>query len=223
LISGLRSLLRSQQLVLFVCLLSLIGFLFLVFLKNSFAAADMTVNSWAVSIRMSSLTLMAEIIAHCFDRIVLFFLSLLVAAYFLFKGYRKYALLFVGSMGVIAALITIVKELVHSPRPLNGIMEKIDFSFPSGHVTSTIVFFGLLIYFLWTHQKSSNVKIMAGLFFVTIEVLIGFSRVYLNVHWLSDITGGYLLGSFWLTFSILLLSIPRRLINEPRTYESLGN
>ena len=176
----------------------------------------MTVKFWAVSIRTSSLTLMAEIIAYCFDTIVLFSLSLLVAAYFFFKGYRKYALLFVGSMGGIAALVTIVKMLVHSPRPSNGIMLETWFSFPSGHVTSTVVFFGLLIYFVWQHRKSSNTKILSGLFFVIMEFLIGFSRVYLNVHWLSDITGGYLLGSFWLTFSILLLSMPRRLINKPQ-------
>lgn len=194
----------------------MIGFLFVVFLKKNFTAADIAMNSWSVSIRMSSLTLMAEIIAYSFDTIILLLLSLLVAVYSFLKGYRGYAFMFAGSMGGIAMLVKIVKILVHSPRPLNSIMEEARFSFPSGHVTSTIVFFGLLIYFVWQHQRSYNVRILSGLFFVTIEVLIGFSRVYLNVHWLSDITGGYLLGSFWLTFSILLLSISRRLVNEPQ-------
>jgi len=205
--SDLRNLFRGQWIVLFVSLLSLIGFLFVVFLKSGFTAADIAVNSWSVSIRMGSLTLMAETISYGFDTIVLLPLSLLIATYFFYEGYRKYALLFVGSMGGVAALVTIVKLLVQSPRPWNGVMEEKWFSFPSGHVTSTVVFFGLIIYFVWQHWKYSNAKILSGLFFVVMEFLIGFSRVYLNVHWLSDILGGYLLGLFWLTFSIFLFSI----------------
>jgi undecaprenyl-diphosphatase len=154
---------------------------------------------------------MSEIIAYSFDTIVLLPLSSLVAVYSFLKGYRRFAFLFAGSMGGIAVLVTIVKALVHSPRPSEA-----GFSFPSGHVTSTVVFFGLLIYFVWQHWKSPKVRILSSLFFVTIEVLIGFSRVYLNVHWFSDIIGGYLLGSFWLTFSILLLSISNKLIDEPQ-------
>ena len=215
--SGLRNQLRSQLVILFVSLLSLIGFLFVVFLKSAFTEADVAVSSWTVLMRMSSLTLMARIIAYCFDTIVLFPLSLLVAAYYFIKGYSKCSLLFVGSMSGIAALVAILKVLVYSLRPLNSIMEEPGTSsFPSGHVTGTVVFFGLLIYFMWQHWKSSNAKISLSILFVMVEILIGFSRLYLNVHWLSDVTGGYLLGSFWLTFSILLFSMPIRLIDEPR-------
>lgn len=219
--SGLRNPLRSQLVILFVSLLSLIGFLFVVFLKSAFTDADVAVNSWTVLIRMSSLTLMARIIAYCFDTIVLLPLSLLVAAYYFIEGYRKRALLFVGSMSGIAALVAILKFLVNSPRPPNievlGLFTEETWrsSFPSGHVTGTAVFFGLLIYFMWQHWKSSNVKILLSVLFVIVEILIGFSRLYLNVHWLSDVTGGYLLGSFWLTFSILLFSMPIRIIDEP--------
>ncbi len=219
-----RNPLRSQRVILFVSLLSLIGFLFVVFLKSGFTEADLAVSSWTVLIRMSSLTLMARTIAYCFDTIVLLLLSLLVAYYYFKKGYSKCALLFLGSMSGIAALVAILKLLVYSPRPLNSIMEKTALfqhyelynSFPSGHVTGTAVFFGLLVYFMWQHLKSSNVKISLSVLFVMVEILIGFSRLYLNVHWLSDVTGGYLLGSFWLTFSILLFSMPIRLIDEAR-------
>jgi undecaprenyl-diphosphatase len=101
-----------------------------------------------------------------------------------------------------AAIVTMIKTLVHSERPLNGIMQETGFSFPSGHVTSSIALFGLLTYFICQHWKSSNVKTLSSAFFVAIAILVGFDRLYLNVHWFSDVLGGCLLGIFWLTLFI---------------------
>lgn len=195
---------RDQSTVLFVSLLFFIGFLLVAFFKSSFTTTDIDVNSWSVSIRMSLLTWIAEVISYGFDTTVLLSMSLLMAAYFFYRGYRKNALLLVGAMGGIAAIVTIVKMMVHSARPLNGFMQETGFSFPSGHVTSTVVLFGLLTYFVWQRWKASNAKTLSSVFFVIIEFLVGFSRVYLNVHWLSDVLGGYLLGAFWLTFAVFL-------------------
>jgi undecaprenyl-diphosphatase len=158
-----------------------------------------------ISLLISSLSVIGflfKIIAYSFDTISLLAASILIAAYLFYKNYKKEVLLFAGAMTGDVVLVTIIKTLVHSERPLNGIMQETGFSFPSGHVTSTVVLFGLLTFFINQHWKSLNVKTLTNTFFVAIVILIGFDRIYLNVHWFSDVLGGYLLGAFWLTLFI---------------------
>lgn len=201
--SNLRDLSWNQLMALFISALSLIGFLFVALLKSIFVPIDADVNSWSASIQTSSLTQISEIVAYCFDTTPLLAASLLITACLFYRNYKKNALLLAGAMGGNAAIIIMVKMLVHSERPLNGIMQETGFSFPSGHVASSVVFFGLLTFFIFQHLKTSNGRKLSSTFSVAIEFLVGFDRLYLNVHWFSDVLGGYLLGVFWLTFSIL--------------------
>lgn len=107
-------------------------------------------------------------------------------------------------MAGITLIVNATKALIQSPRPINGIVPEGGYSFPSGHTTSTMVFLGILTYYTWQHWKNPKTKALTILLYIATEALVGFSRVYLNVHWFSDILGGYLLGAFWLTLSILL-------------------
>ena len=182
---------------------SLIGFLFTALAKSAFSTIDLDVNSWSASIQTYSATRIAEIIAYGFDTTVLFVISLLIAAFLFYKNHRMWSILLTGAMVGVAVIITILKSLVHSARPLNGLMQETEFSFPSGHVTSTTVLFGFLFYFIWRNWKTSNTRLPSVIFLISVELVVGFSRIYLNVHWLSDVLGGYLLGAFWLTFSLL--------------------
>jgi undecaprenyl-diphosphatase len=164
---------------------------------------DANINSWSALIQSAPFVEMAKIIHYSFAPTSSFVASLLVAVYLFYKKYKYEALLLIGAMAANVTLVEIIKMLVHSPRPLNGILTIQGFSFPSGHVASTVVFFGLLTYFAWNHWKSSILRILWGLFSVVIAIVVGLDRIYLNVHWFSDVLGAYLLGVFWLTFSIL--------------------
>ncbi len=200
---------QNRRIIMFISLLSLIIFLFIAFLKSSFATIDANTNSWSVSIHSFTLTQIAKIIDYGFDTTPLFVISLLIAAYLFYKKYRKDAFLLndafllAGAMFADVIIIELTKTLVHSSRPLNGIITESGFSFPSGHVISTVVLFGLITYFIWKHWKYSNAKILTSLFFVVVAIVVGFDRIYLNVHWFSDVLGAYSLGVFLLTFSIL--------------------
>ena len=76
------------------------------------------------------------------------------------------------------------------------------FSFPSGHATIAVAFYGFIIYFLIKNVKSWNRKI--NIFFTgfILIILIGFSRLYLGVHFVSDVWAGYLIGAIWLIIGI---------------------
>jgi len=79
-----------------------------------------------------------------------------------------------------------------------------DFSFPSGHATISVAFYGVLFYCIIRSRKSYAAKfrwMIAGLLFIS---LLGFSRLYLCVHYLSDVIAGYSLGFLWLLVAISL-------------------
>ncbi len=161
-------------------------------------------NFWATTIQTSSLTGVAVVISDVFDTNILLALSLLTGTVLFFKNYRKYSVLLLGAMGGDAILVSIAKAVVQSPRPTNGLIPDASNSFPSGHVTGSIVFLGLIAYFAWQLWGSARVKASSCALFVALTLAVGFDRIYLNVHWFSDVLGGFALGAFWLTFSIFV-------------------
>lgn len=198
----LRNNLRNQRQLLFVCLLFLVSFLLVAQLKNSFIVIDLQANSWAASIQTDSFTTIAVVIAYIFDTTSLTIISFSLAVYLFYRKYGKYSVLLLAAMGGDALIVSIAKTVVHSARPLNGLVYDTSFSFPSGHTTASIVFCGLLTYLAWQHWKSTKVKTVSITISITIASIVAFDRIYLNVHWFSDVLGGCLLGLFWLSFSL---------------------
>jgi len=207
--SNLKNAFRNQRIALLILSLALICFLLVAFLRSSFSAVDADVNSWAVSIQSTSFTQIAKIIHYLFGTTALSIITFLIAVYLLYKRYRNYALLLVGGMLGELLIVAILKRLIDATRPLNGIIQETGFSFPSGHATAAVVFCGLLAYFIWQHFKSRNWRMLSVVFFASISLLVGFTRIYLNVHWLSDVVGAYSLGIFWLTFSIVAFRLQK--------------
>jgi len=186
-------------------LIVLVGFLLTIFLRGSYASIDGSGNYWAITIQNSAFTDVAVIISIVFDTNVLLASSLALSVLFFYKNYRKCSLIFLGGMVGTAFSLLMSKMLVLSPRPTNGLITETGYSFPSGHITSGIVFFGLLAYFAWHIWNSSKTRRATVMLFLVTIALVGFDRIYLNVHWVSDVMGGCLLGTFWLMFSILVL------------------
>lgn len=115
---------------------------------------------------------------------------------------RDYIIYFWLALFVGEILAYFGKLATHRIRPDNPVYFEDSFSFPSGHSVVAIIFYGFLGYFLI--RKLAGWKQKAGIFFVCIIVIfaIGLSRLYLGVHYLSDVFGGYLLG-----FLVLLATI----------------
>ncbi len=134
---------------------------------------------------------------------LILFSLLLLAALALRKKWHN-CLLLILSLGGGLLSETIIKWIVHRPRPGNALLDLTGYSFPSGHATMAIIFFSLLLYSFKDDIKN---KVLRGFFIaanILLFLLIGFSRIYLNVHWLSDVIGGFALGLFWLTIFILI-------------------
>jgi undecaprenyl-diphosphatase len=75
-------------------------------------------------------------------------------------------------------------------------------SFPSGHSAIAMAFFGFITYYFIYHVTGKDKKTLVLLFGALLIALVGFSRLYLGVHFLSDVIGGFLIGGLWLIVSI---------------------
>jgi undecaprenyl-diphosphatase len=175
----------------------------ILFFRADFAIIDLRINLWVPSIQSSAFTDMALAVSYAFDTYSLLVITVGVAAYLFFKKHKAESLLLLGAMGGDALIVTVFKVLVNSPRPLNELIIDSGYSFPSGHTAGSIVFCGMLAFFAWQHWKGPKSRLLLAVSSVTITVIVGFDRIYLNVHWFSDVMGGCLLGIFWLAFSIL--------------------
>jgi undecaprenyl-diphosphatase len=198
---------KTQKQLALISAVFLLSFLILTFLRGFLSATDLSINLWVQSIHSSPFTFVAEGIAFVFDFISLLVITVVIAAILFFKNHRPESLLLLGAMGGDALLVSFAKGIFQSPRPLDALISDSGFSYPSGHTIGSLVFCGILAFLAWQHWKSPRAKVSVGVGVAVVVSLVGFSRVYLGVHWFSDILGAVLLGVFWLTFVVLVFKV----------------
>jgi membrane-associated phospholipid phosphatase len=128
--------------------------------------------------------------------------------YFLFIRKRTWFSIRVAAVALSSLILMMVfKKLFHRKRPLTPLLQPArGLSFPSGHAMMSVTFYGLLMYITAHTIKNPIVKwtIIASL--ALLIRTIGFSRVYLRVHYASDVLAGYITGILWLLVSLDVLS-----------------
>jgi membrane-associated phospholipid phosphatase len=103
-------------------------------------------------------------------------------------------------------LMLLLKQLFQRKRPLSPLLKAAKgLSFPSGHAIMAVTFYGLLIYILQHTIEVDWLRVVVTLLIVVLIFLIGFSRIYLRVHYASDVLGGFIIGSFWLLISLSII------------------
>ena len=133
--------------------------------------------------------------------------SFLILAIFLAKRRRRKAafavfLTLVGS----SFFIWFFKNFFSRPRPFGCLAERDCFSFPSGHATIALYFYGLLFYLIGRFIKIKKTTAFSlGSFFSLLVFLIALSRIYLGYHFLTDVVAGFLLGGIFLLIAALMI------------------
>ena len=113
---------------------------------------------------------------------------------FVMKNKRMSAF-YAGTFAIVCIANFVIKQIVRRIRPEHlMIIEETGFSFPSGHAMMTTAFFALVIHFVWKTIRNKSLKITLISLFSAIVVLMGFSRIYLGVHYLTDILAGFLIS-----------------------------
>lgn len=126
----------------------------------------------------------------------------LIVALAVFKFYRRAFFAFITGAGGLL-IIYGMKLFFERARPLKPVLyaEK-DFSFPSGHATFSFILYGMMAYFIWLTDLPKVWKYIVMTLLVSLSFVIGFSRIYLRVHYPSDVIGGFCLGYSWLFLMI---------------------
>ncbi|MFC5652976.1 phosphatase PAP2 family protein [Paenibacillus solisilvae] len=124
---------------------------------------------------------------------------------FIVLKHRKELILLIGGMLGSTLLNELLKRLYHRTRPdIHRIAEEQGYSFPSGHSMAAFSLYALLIFILWRHIPSRGGRTALIIFGLCMILCIGLSRIYLGVHYPSDILGGYWVSACWVAVCIRL-------------------
>ena len=186
-------------------LLIFLAILFSVLSHNNIFGLDSWISTYIPTLQTPALTNIIIFITDLNSVKGSIIFSILFILFLLYKKYyidlKFYLLTFLGA----SILFPLIKLLVERTRPLLKIVNEQGLSFPSGHSTMSMVI-SLSLYFIFVRK----IKTEKGRMFLLIAcifwpIVIVATRLYLNVHWLSDTLAGMSLGVFWVTLVVYFL------------------
>ena len=131
------------------------------------------------------------------------FLAVLTIILFILIKNKKIGVSIFSNLAIITALNQLLKNILQRPRPTEyRIIEETGYSFPSGHSMISMAFYGYLIYLIYKNVKNKYVKWTSMVLLSLLICSIGISRIYLGVHYTSDVLGGFLISISYLVMYI---------------------
>ncbi len=205
LISNPRNLHDHRQIaLLLLALSSLAGFIIIAISAHQrgwIILYDKPIFNFLQSIRLPILDTIFMGFTFIADKKTLLPLLFIIFLYLVYRKKKWEAAHWLSNGIVSAILVYVLKPFINIPRPEGLVQIRYGASFPSGHTTFSVAIFGFLFYLIAKNTSSSIRRFIAipGILLLT---CIGFSRLYLGMHWLSDVIGSILIAS-----SVLLLHI----------------
>lgn len=124
---------------------------------------------------------------------------------------KKNALFVICNLAVCGVCSTIVKYIVRRARPIWQLVKETGFSFPSAHAMLSVAVLGALIYLAFKNLNSKPLKIFIAIFLSLVILVVGFSRNYLGVHFVTDVIGGILFG---LAITLVSIAVFEKILNK---------
>ena len=129
---------------------------------------------------------------------------MLITFYLFRKKFVNYAVIVLVIAVSSLLLGWLLKEMFHRARPLNPLVGGAGgYSFPSGHALGGFIFSGALIWLIWQAKRNVYLKWMLSLFIAAFGTMIGLSRIYLHVHYATDVLGSLFVTFIW--YSLLYI------------------
>lgn len=187
-----------------ICLITLI--LFIAIIRSVYKESIMNFDNFyyehiskLISEQMTFFVKMITNLGSAFSLVSLTILILLI------PKEKKYGILVGINLITIFVINTILKFIFARPRPLDiNLIEELGYSFPSAHAMISTAFYGFIIYLIWQTKISKRRKWISSIVLSILIVLIGITRIYLGVHYASDVFAGMLIS---ISYLVLFTSI----------------
>jgi len=140
-------------------------------------------------------------------------ITLVIGCLLFFKKHYKHLIELFVAIGGGAVTTQLLKDLIQRPRPSLPTIIETSYAMPSGHATMSAAFYGMLIYLLWRTRIRMVHKIIITSLTIIFILAIGFSRLFLGVHYLSDVIAGFALGTFW----VLIAMTSRKILKKKKS------
>lgn len=189
-----------------VCLIGFYALVDMVFEDNSYVF-DKAVFAWIAPHYSNFTTSLMQAITFFGSQYFLLPANILLILVILLKEKNKWIGIKIAAVAISStAVMFLLKFILQRQRPdVPLIVKAHGYSFPSGHTFTSLCFFGMLIYIVYKKIKSFILKwVLIGLM-ILIVLLVGFSRIYLKLHYASDVIAGLCLGTIWLLMAKWLL------------------
>ncbi|WP_228122808.1 phosphatase PAP2 family protein [Oceanihabitans sp. IOP_32] len=177
--------------------------------SSTVVAYDAYISNYFVSIRSSGLTNYFVFITHVGD--VYGYLTLILAGglfSIIVLKQKKRLLQIILTLALSALLNVLLKHIINRARPAADHLVSVQtLSYPSGHAMNALVFYGFIMYLVSKLKINRFVKIGVILVLACLILSIGLSRIYLGVHFPSDILGGFIIGATWLVLCISVFNL----------------
>ena len=198
-----------KWIIVFICL---IGFLALA--EDVFNKEIM--NGDIIGYKMISTFLISDFVTPIAKFITNFggaiFLIVSTIALFVLLKNKKIGLSIFTNLVIITALNQLLKGILQRPRPTEfRIIEETGYSFPSGHSMVSMAFYGYLIYLIYKYVKNKYIKTSLIILLSILICCIGISRIYLGVHYTSDVLGGFFIS---ISYLIIYISVVNKFLLE---------
>lgn len=208
------------SIILLIIILLLSGMIWIAS-PESIMAFDLSIQVRISAYRSAAMTRIIKAITFFGSQYFLLPAYLLLIGFYIHKEKKKSAqnVFVIGSASTI--LLFLLKQGIQRQRPAAPLIQGVQgFSFPSGHAFSSFLFFGLLIYMIYKSNIQRYLKILLTTILFIFSWMIGYSRVYLRVHYASDVLAAFVLSILCLIISLLFITYLR---NKPKNILSLPN
>ena len=185
-----------QNNLIFLISLIIFIFLFIGIITNKIEFFDNYIHELILSIRTPNLTNILTLFTNIGGIISVSFITLVLTIVMLVLKKRTYSIGIILNVLFSSLIYIVLKNIIQRPRPpiQERLIEEIGYSFPSGHSTNSIAFYGFIIYLIYNNIKNKLLRNILIIILSILIFLIGFSRIYLRVHYASDVIAGFCLG-----------------------------
>lgn len=170
--------------------------------ENELSGFDDAVTGYVISFRSDALTVYFKFCTDLGDIYAYLVCTVLLAAFFYFR-HRNWKFILQTTVVLLLSTLSnvVLKKVINRARPtLDHLVSVNTLSYPSGHSMSAMAFYGFLIYLCLRYPMKQSLRVALVLVLVLIILSVGISRIYLGVHFPSDVAAGFIGGLIWVTF-----------------------